>query len=86
MSHGRRHEMLAWLRRLPPRDRLAMMYPIAGIFPIINIVRAWAAEINAVLAELRPSPQEHEDIITKGSRISRVLNAGRKPTSRSNER
>jgi hypothetical protein len=53
-----------------------MMYPIAGIFPIINIVRAWAAEINAVLAELRPSPQEHEDLITKGSRISRVLNAG----------
>jgi hypothetical protein len=73
MSDGRSHEMMAWLRRLPPRERLAMMYAIANVFPIIKIVRAWAAEINAALTELKPTPQEHEDIIAEGSRISRTL-------------
>ena len=73
MSDGRNYEMLAWLRRLPPRDRLAMMYAIADVFPIINIVHVWTAEINAALAELKPTPQEHEDIMAEGSRISRKL-------------
>ena len=73
MSHGGSYEMLAWLRRLPPRDRLAMMYAIADVFPIINIVHVWTAEMNAALAELKPTPQEHEDIIAEGSRISRRL-------------
>ena len=49
------------------------MYVIADVFPIIKIVRAWTAEINAALAELKPTPQEHEDIMTEGCRISRTL-------------
>jgi len=50
-----------------------MMYAIAELLPIIEIVRAWRAEINTALAELKPTPQEHDDIMIKGSRISRRL-------------
>jgi|SRR4051812_42808507 hypothetical protein len=73
MSDSRSHEMLAWLRRLPPRDRLTMMYAIADVFPIIRIVPAWTTETNAALAELTPTSEEHDDIITTGSRIGRRL-------------
>jgi hypothetical protein len=66
-------EIMAWLRRLPPRDRLAMMYAIAGVFPVLDEVRAWTAGIDDVLAELKPTPEEHEDIMTEGRRISRML-------------
>ena len=38
-----------------------------------RIVHVWIAEINAALAELKPTPQEHEDIMAEGSRISRRL-------------
>ena len=60
MSDGRSHEMLDWLRRLPPRDRLAMMYAIADVFPIIRMVPAWTTETNAALAELTPTSEEHD--------------------------
>jgi hypothetical protein len=73
MSDGRSHEMLAWLRRLPPPDRLAMMYAIAEVFPIIRIVPAWTTETNAALAELTPTSEEHDEIMTRGSRIGRRL-------------
>src|SRR5437870_9263774 len=62
-------ELMAWLRRLPPRDRLAMMYAIAEVFPIIKNIRAWTVGIDELLAELKPTPQEREDIMAEGSLI-----------------
>jgi hypothetical protein len=50
-----------------------MMYAIADVFPVLDEVRAWTAGIDDVLAVLKPTPQEHEDIMTEGSRISRML-------------
>jgi hypothetical protein len=50
-----------------------MMYAIAHVFPIMKIVHVWTAEIDAALAELKPTPQEHEDIMAESSRISRRL-------------
>jgi hypothetical protein len=73
MVDVRSHEMMIWLRRLPPHDRLAMMYAIESIFPIVNKVRAWTAGLNEALAELRPTSQEHEGIVIESGRISRAL-------------
>jgi hypothetical protein len=66
-------ELMAWLRRLPPRDRLAMMYAIADVFPLFKNAREWTVGIDDLLAELKPTSQAHEDIMTEGSRISRTL-------------
>jgi hypothetical protein len=64
---------MAWLSRLPPRDRLAMVYAIADLFPRFKKVSEWRAAIDGGLVELKPTRQEHEDIIIEGSRISRIL-------------
>jgi hypothetical protein len=66
-------ELMAWLRRLPPRDRLAMMRAIAGVFPAFKNAGEWTTGIDDVLADLKPTPHEHEDIMIEGSRISRTL-------------
>jgi hypothetical protein len=66
-------ELMAWLSRLPPRDRLAMMYAIGDVFPRFKKASEWTAAIDDGLAELKPTRQEHEDIIAEGSRISRIL-------------
>lgn len=66
-------ELMAWLRRLPPRDRLAMTYAVTDVFPALKNAREWTVGIDDLLAELKPTPQEHEDITTEGRRISRTL-------------
>jgi hypothetical protein len=66
-------ELMAWLRRLPPRDRLAMMYAIADVFPSFKNAREWTVGIDDLLAELKPTSQEHGDIMAEGSRIGRTL-------------
>jgi hypothetical protein len=52
-----------------------MMYAIADVFPRFKKASEWMAALGDGLAELKPNPQEHEDIITDGSRIVVSLNA-----------
>jgi hypothetical protein len=63
---------IAWFR-LAPRHRLVMMYAIADVFPVIKNARAWTAGINEALANLKPTSQEHEDILIESGQISRTL-------------
>jgi hypothetical protein len=72
-------EILAWLRRLPARDRLATLYAMSKIFPVLNNDRAWTARIDAAIAELKPTPREHEDIVVEAGRIIRTLKRQLKP-------
>jgi hypothetical protein len=39
------------------------MYAISAIFPAIQKLRSWRAQIDAVVAELKPTAQDHEDIM-----------------------
>jgi hypothetical protein len=64
---------MAWLRRLPPRDRLATMYAMSAAFPVIKNDRHWTHRIDAVVTELKPTPREHADIMIEAGRISRTL-------------
>jgi hypothetical protein len=73
MVDVRNHEMMVWLRRLPPQDRLAMMYAIERMFPIVTKVHAWTAGLNEALAELQPTSQEHDCIVIESGRIARGL-------------
>jgi hypothetical protein len=73
MQDPRTPEILAWLRRLAPRDRLATMYAMSAVYPAIKNDRSWKARIDAVVAELKPTPQEHADIMIEAGRISRNL-------------
>jgi len=66
-------EIPAWLRRQSPRDRLATMYAMSAVYPAIKNDRGWKARIDAVVAELKPTPREHEDIMVEAGRISRNL-------------
>jgi len=76
MRDGRRHEMVLWLSSLPPRDRLATMYAIAKIFPVVNGVGAWTAGITDTLAELQLTPGEHEDILIAAAELVERLIGG----------
>jgi hypothetical protein len=69
MRDARPHEMMLWLRGLPPCDRLATMYAIANVFPVVNGVSAWTAAITDTLAELRLTPGEHEDILIAAAEL-----------------
>jgi hypothetical protein len=60
---------MTWLRSLPPRDRLATMYAIGNLFPVINSIHAWTAVINDTLAELQLTPGEHEDILIAAAEL-----------------
>jgi hypothetical protein len=73
MRDGGTAEIPAWLRRLPPRDRLATMYAISAIFPALKKLRSWKVQIDAVVAELKPTAREHDDIMSEAGRISRNL-------------
>ena len=73
MQDPRTPEILAWLRRLAPRDRLATMYAMSAVYPAIKNDRSWKARIDAVVAELKPTPQEQADIMIEAGRISRNL-------------
>jgi hypothetical protein len=71
MRDPRVPEILAWLRTLPLRDRLATMYAMSAVFPVIK--NDWTCRIDAVVAELNPTPREHADITIEAGRISRAL-------------
>jgi hypothetical protein len=73
MVDVRNHDMMIWLRQLPPQDRLAMMYAIERMFPIVTRVHAWTAGLNEALAELQPTSQEHDCIVIESGRIARGL-------------
>jgi hypothetical protein len=73
MRDPRTPEILAWLRRLPLPDRLATMYAMSAVYPAIKNDRSWKARIDAVVAQLKPTPQEYADILTEADRISRNL-------------
>jgi hypothetical protein len=79
MGDPRTPEIMAWLRRLPPRDRLATMYAMSAAFPVIKNDRDWTHRIDAVVAELKPTHREHEDILIEAGRISRTLTHQLKP-------
>jgi hypothetical protein len=73
MDDPRTPEIMAWLRRLPPRDRLAMMYAMSAAFPAIKNDRDWTHRIDAVVNELKPTPREHADIVIEADRTCRAL-------------
>jgi hypothetical protein len=74
MRDPRAPEILAWLRTLPLRDRLATMHAMSAAFPVIKNDRAWTARV-----ELKPTPREHEDILIEAGRICRTLRRQLKP-------
>jgi hypothetical protein len=49
------------------------MYAMSAVYPAIKNDRSWKARIDAVVAELKPTPQEHADIMIEAGRISRNL-------------
>jgi hypothetical protein len=79
MHDPRTPEIMAWLRRLPPRDRLATMYAMSAAFPVIKNDRDWTHRIDAVVTELMPTPRQHADIMIEAGRISRALKHQLKP-------
>ena len=79
MRDPRAPEILAWLRTLPLRDRLATMHAMSAVFPIIKNDRAWTARVDALVAELKRTPREHEDILIEAGRICRTLRRQLKP-------
>src|SRR4051812_30113679 len=86
MRDPRTPEIMAWLRRLPPRDRLATMYAVSAAFPVIKNDREWTRHIDVVVTELKPTPREHADIMIEAGRISRTLKRQLKSDERTNER
>jgi hypothetical protein len=86
MRDPRTPEIMAWLRRLPPRDRLATMYAVSAAFPIIKNDREWTHHIDAVVTELNPTSREHADIKIEAGRISRTLKRQLKSDEADNER
>ena len=79
MRDPRAPEILAWLRTLPLRDRLATMHAMSAVFPVIKNDRDWTRRIDAVVAELNPTQREHADIMIEAGRISRALKQQLKP-------
>jgi hypothetical protein len=79
MHDPRTPEIMAWLRRLPPRDRLATMYAMSAAFPVLKNDREWTRRIDAVVTELKPTQREHADIMIEAGRISRTLKQQIKP-------
>jgi hypothetical protein len=76
MHDPRRPDTLAWLEAMQPLDgRLALMLAMAFAFPPIKYDRRWQARIDAIMAELHPSAEEHGEILLKAGRISRRLKA-----------
>jgi hypothetical protein len=55
------------------------MYAMSAAFPVIKNDRHWTHRIDTVVAELKPTPREHEDILIEAGRISRTLKHQLKP-------
>jgi hypothetical protein len=85
MHDNRTHEMIAWLRSLPPHDRLAAMYAVSDVFPVVKSVSAWTAEFNDTLAALQLTPREHEVMLIAAAEFVERLTANCNPASRRNE-
>ena len=73
MHDPRTPEIMAWLRRLAPRYRLATMYAMSAAFPVLKNDREWTRRIDAGVTELNPTQREHADIMTEAGCISRAL-------------
>jgi hypothetical protein len=73
MRAARTPEILGWLRRLSPRDRLATMDAMSTAFPAIKNDCDWTHRIDALVTELKPTPREHANILLEAGRISRAL-------------
>ena len=75
MHDPRTFEIIAQLEAMPLEDRLAMMLAMAFTFPLLKDDHDWKARIEAVLGEIKPSAEEHGDIMVRAGRISRRLKA-----------
>jgi hypothetical protein len=75
MHDPRTFEIIAQLGAMPLEDRLAMMLAMAFTFPLLKDDHDWKARTAAVLGEIKPSAEEHGDIIVRAGLISRRLKA-----------
>jgi hypothetical protein len=70
MHDPRSPEVLAWLDAMPVAKRLTVAQAMAFAFPRLTNDREWKARLSALLAELKPTVEEHADIVIEAGKIS----------------
>jgi hypothetical protein len=58
-------EILAWVEAMPPDERLKVMHAMTFAFPAVEERSRVVARIDAVLARLEPSAEEHANIVVR---------------------
>lgn len=70
MHDPRAPETLQWLASLPLTARLTVMHAMSFAFPLLKNDCIWMARVDAVLADLKPTAREHEDIVIEAVKVS----------------
>jgi hypothetical protein len=55
---------------MPSAERLTVMHAMSFARPVLKNDRAWMARVDAVLAQLKPTAREHEDIVIEATKLS----------------
>jgi hypothetical protein len=55
---------------MPSAERLTVMHAVSFARPVLKNDRAWMARVDAVLAQLKPTAREHEDIVIEATKLS----------------
>jgi hypothetical protein len=71
----RRPDVMLWLSTLGAEERLTMLLALKYAFRRLEVDKDWAGLIKRTCDELKPTPEDHADIVLRAGKVAASIKA-----------